>query len=148
MAGRVLRAEQEPHRPGKRLIADARLRGELELCDRWGIPHSQFLGIGDGTWTQRDRAKALAYREYLTGVCPHCGTRPEEWEGDDEAYVAETSLCLGCEAIGYAQADIPQTKHGAKVGLLPWAVHAARQAERELKRADRRPRPWDNARLD
>lgn len=81
-------------------------------------------------------------------MCPHCGTRPEDWDHDDEAYVAETSLCLGCEAIGYAQAGIPADKHGAKVGLVPWEVHAARQAERDLKRRNRRPRVWDTAGLE
>lgn len=138
MECRPVRAEHQPYGTGKRLITDDRLRGELELCDRWGIPHSQFLGIGDGSWTPRDRAKALAYREYQRGVCPHCGTRAEEWDGDDEAYVAVASLCMGCEAIGYAQADIPADKHGAKVGLIPWEIYAARQVEKDLKRRQRR----------
>ncbi|MFH8745749.1 hypothetical protein ACH4GK_00600 [Streptomyces rimosus] len=46
---------------GKRLIADAQLRAELELCDRYRIPHSFFLGVGDGRWSETDRAKALAF---------------------------------------------------------------------------------------
>jgi hypothetical protein len=78
-------------------------------------------------------------------VCPHCGTRAEEWDADEEAYVASAQLCPGCEAIADKQADIPADKHGVKVALLPYAVHAAHQAEKELTRKNRRPRPWDAA---
>lgn len=77
-------------------------------------------------------------------MCPHCGTRAEDWAGDDEALVAERLLCLGCEAIGYAQAEVPSDKHGVKVALVPYEVHAAHQAAKDLKRASRRRRPWDD----
>ncbi|BCK74003.1 hypothetical protein Srufu_079560 (plasmid) [Streptomyces libani subsp. rufus] len=135
------RATGIPPRPGKRLIADARLRGELELCDRWGIPHSQFRGIGDGTWTQRDRAKALAYRDYQRSVCPQCGTRAEDWDqgGNDEtedAYVAVTHRCIGCQVIADKQAGVRDgsASHGVKVLLIPAAVHAATQALKQLEK--------------
>jgi hypothetical protein len=78
-------------------------------------------------------------------VCPHCGTRAAEWDDDEEAYVASAQLCSGCEAIADKQADIPSDKHGVKVGLVPYAVHAAHQAAQDLKRQSRRPRPWDTA---
>lgn len=133
------RAAGDTARRGKRLISDVRLRTELELCDRWGIPHSVFRGIGDGTWTARDRAKALAYREYQRTVCPQCGTRDAEWDetagGDENAYVAATHKCVGCEVIADKQAELPtegQAARGMKVYLLPSAVHAALQAQREL----------------
>lgn len=122
---------QQPHGPGKRLIADERLRTELELCHQWGIPHSQFRGIGDGTWTDRDRAKALAYREYQRSVCPQCGTRESEWVDDHDmavdAYIAVSHKCLGCEEIALKQGEIPEGKEGAgmKVLLLPPSVRAA-----------------------
>lgn len=31
--------------------------------------------------------------------CPRCGTRPEEWVEDHNAYFAETIHCLGCEKL-------------------------------------------------
>jgi hypothetical protein len=128
--------------PGKRLTVDARLRGELELCDRWGIPHSQFRGIGDGTWTARDRAKALAYRDYQRSVCPQCGTRAEDWDdgtGDTEdAYVAVRHRCIGCQVIADKQDELKDNgsaeTHGMKVLLIPAAVHAATQALKDLQR--------------
>lgn len=107
------------------------MRAELEVCQEYRIPHSQFRGIGDGTWTARDRAKALAYREYTRTVCPQCGTRESEWADDHgeyvEAYVASTHRCLGCQEIARKQAEIPEGKagHGMKVLLIPPAVQAA-----------------------
>lgn len=112
----------------------------MELCDRWGIPHSQFRG-GDGTWTRLDRAKALAYRAFQRLVCPQCGTREEEWDedagGDDEAYVAVTVRCRGCQDIADKQAEVPTSgsqAHGVKVALVPASVHAAQTALRSLTR--------------
>ncbi|MFF3547042.1 hypothetical protein ACFYXD_35055 [Streptomyces platensis] len=132
--------------PGKRLIADARLRGELELCDRWGIPHSQFRGLGTGEWTSRDRAKALAYRDYQRSVCSQCGTRAEDWDqgGDDDtedAYVAVTHLCIGCRVIADKQDSLKtddSSSHGKKVLLIPAAVHAATEAMKQLQAKQRR----------
>lgn len=120
----------------------------MELCDRWGIPHSQFLGLGTGTWTRRDRAKALAYRDYQRSVCRDCGTREAEWDeaqgGDEDAYTASAHRCSGCQLIADKQADIPESEHGIKVALLPAAVHAALAAQRELTRkTPRRPRGDD-----
>lgn len=75
-------------------------------------------------------------------MCPHCGTREQEWDADEEAYVASAQLCQGCEAIADKQADIPKDKHGVKVALVPYSVHAANQAAKELTR---RARPWGTA---
>jgi len=133
------RAVRDPHGRGKRLITDGRLRNELALCRQYRIPHSQFLGVGDGTWTERDRAKALAYETFLRSVCPQCGTRESEWLDDEngdyqEAYVAISHKCFGCEEIAAKQAEIPEGKAGAgmKVLLLPASVHAAQQVLEEL----------------
>lgn len=128
--------------PGKRLIADARLRGELELCDRWGIPHSQFRGIGTGQWTARDRAKALAFRDYQKSVCPQCGTRADDWDdgADDaeDAYVAVRHRCIGCQVIADKQDELKDQDgaetHGMKILLIPAAAHAAMQALKDLQR--------------
>jgi hypothetical protein len=147
----VGRPGNRPVRRGKRLIADERLRTELELCDRWGIPHSLFLGAGDGRWTPRDRDKALAYRAYQRTVCPQCGTRHDDWDhgGPDEedAYVAVGQRCVGCQVIAEKQAELEKQGvdlGGMKVALLPVAVHAALEAEREMKRRQRGRRSWDD----
>ena len=103
----------------------------MELCDRWGIPHSVFRGHGDGTWTRLDRRKALAYAAYQRTVCPGCGTRPEEWDetvgGDEDAYTAITHRCIGCQVIADKQKSVPSGDegHGVKVLLIPTSVHAA-----------------------
>jgi hypothetical protein len=146
----VERPGRNPGRPGKRLIADERLRSELELCDRWGIPHSQFRGIGEGRWSEYDRAKALAYREYQRSVCPQCGTRYDDWDhgGPDEedSYAASVQECVGCRVIAEKQDHIQKdgsVQHGLKVALIPAAVHAAIQFERELRQKSRRRREDD-----
>jgi hypothetical protein len=123
-------------RPGKRLIDDPGFRAELELCDRWGIPHSLFRGHGDGTWTDLDRRKALAYAAYNRSVCPHCGTRVDEWDenagGDEDAYTAITHRCVGCQVLADKQKTVPQGDegHGVKVALIPTSIHAAMQIAR------------------
>ena len=120
-------------RPGKRLIDDAAFRAELELCHEWGKPHSQFRGHGDGTWTDLDRRKALAYAAYKRMLCPTCGTRPEEWDeaagGAEDAYTAISHRCIGCQILTDKQTTIPQGDegHGVKVLLIPTSVHAAMQ---------------------
>jgi hypothetical protein len=97
-----------------------------------------FRGVGDGTWTSLDRDKALAYAAYERSVCPQCGTRESDWldeHGDyQEAYVATSHKCFGCEEIAAKQQEIPEGPAGAgmKVLLLPAAVHAARQLADEL----------------
>jgi hypothetical protein len=127
-----------PHGRGKRLTTDDRLRNELALCREYRIPHSQFRGVGDGTWTERDRAKALAYEEWMRSACPQCGTRESDWVDDEgeytDAYVAVSHKCFGCEEIAAKQGEIPEGKAGAgmKVLLLPTSVHAAQQLLEEL----------------
>lgn len=134
------RSGDDTHGPGKRLIADERLRGELELCDRWGIPHSQFRGIGDGTWTARDRAKAKAYQEYQRTVCPQCGTRYADWDhghpGEEDAYAITVQRCVGCQVIADKQEELAADKdadnNGMKIALIPAAQAAAIEAHRAL----------------
>jgi hypothetical protein len=108
----------------------------MELCHKWGIPHSRFRGHGDGTWTDLDRRKALAYADYLKAVCPTCGTRAEEWDetvgGDEDAYRAITHRCVGCQVIADKQKQVPEGDegHGVKVLLIPTSVHAAMELAR------------------
>lgn len=112
-------------------------RAELELCDRWGIPHSVFRGHGDGTWTDLDRRKALAYQAYTRQVC-QCGTRADEWDeecgGDEFAYTAVTHRCIGCQILADKQKTVPDGDegHGVKVALVPASIHAAMDVARTL----------------
>jgi hypothetical protein len=108
----------------------------MELCHQWGIPHSQFRGHGDGSWSDLDRRKALAYADFLKQVCHSCGTRAEEWDenagGDEFAYTAVTHRCIGCQTIADRQEEVPQGPegHGVKVALIPASVHAALEIAR------------------
>ena len=108
----------------------------METCQQYRIPHSVFRGHGDGTWTDLDRRKALAYADYLKQVCPHCGTRAEEWDetagGDEDAYRATSHRCIGCQLLADKQKTVPDGDegHGVKVFLIPTSVHAALQLAR------------------
>ncbi|MEW2393071.1 hypothetical protein AB0933_32390 [Streptomyces venezuelae] len=132
----LVRAAHPADRPGKRLIDDEKLRAELELCRAYRIPHSQFCGHGDGTWSDLDRRKALAYETYLRQLCPDCRTRAAEWDeaqgGDEDAYTSVTVRCIGCQLIADKQKTVPEGDegHGVKVALIPTSVHAALQYAR------------------
>ncbi|WP_236244221.1 hypothetical protein [Streptomyces sp. CC210A] len=121
---------RQGRRPGKRLTADPRLRAELELCERYGIPHSQFLG-GDGRWSDLDRAKALAWQRWQRTLCPDCRTRAEEWDpakgGHQHAYVTDTVRCPGCELIAQERDQVPEGRagYGIKITLLPRLAYEA-----------------------
>ncbi|WP_226599558.1 hypothetical protein [Streptomyces violascens] len=97
----------------------------MELCDRYRIPHSLFLGAGDGGWSEADRAKALAFEAYRRSVCEQCGTRASEWDeaegGDRYAYVTTTVRCVGCELIAVEQDQVPEGPdgYGVRIGLVP-----------------------------
>ena len=121
---------------GCQVIADK--HAELELCARWGIPHSQFLGVSAGRWTERDREKALAYRDYENSLCASCRTRPEDWDhghdGEEDAYAVTVQRCVGCQVIADKQAELGREDtdtHGVKVGLIPIAAAAALRLQRE-----------------
>lgn len=66
-------------------------------------------------------------------MCPHCGTREEEWDADDEAYVTLAVRCPGCEAIADRQAEIEDDARGVKVSLVPPAVRAAVRVKAQMK---------------
>lgn len=108
----------------------------MELCHQWGIPHSLFKGRGDGTWSDLDQRKAIAYAAHLKSVCAGCGTRTEEWDetqgGDEDAYRAITHRCIGCQLLADRQKSVPEGDegHGVKVALIPTSVHAALEVQR------------------
>ena len=111
----------------------------MEFCDTHGIPHSFFREHGDGSWSDLDRRKAIAYRDHQRTVCSSCGTRAEEWDeqrgGDENAYLAATHKCVGCEVVADKQAEVPDGPEGRgiKVYLLPASVHAAQQTLKQLQ---------------
>lgn len=108
----------------------------MQLCREYRIPHSYFRGHGDGTWTDLDRRKALAYEDYLKQVCSNCGTRSDEWDeavgGDEDAYRAVTHRCIGCQVLADRQKEVPEGDegHGVKVALIPTSVHEALKLQR------------------
>ena len=109
----------------------------MQLCRDYRIPHSFFRGHGDGTWSDLDRRKALAYEAYLKTVCPVCGTRESEWDesagGDEDAYRAISHRCIGCQLLADKQKTVPDGDdgHGVKVALIPTSVHAALQLHKQ-----------------
>lgn len=103
---------------GKRIKTDPVFRAELELCDQWGIPHSQFLG-GDGTWTGLDRIKALEYASWKRQACSRCGTRPSDFEEDRNALVADVTTCRGCELVGLLEQQLDKPQPGTFITLRP-----------------------------
>jgi hypothetical protein len=64
----------------------------VSYCAPLGIPHSQFL-----EWSPDDREKALWWEIHRRQTCSSCGTRPEEFEGDKDAYAPQAWHCRGCE---------------------------------------------------
>ncbi|MFF9287509.1 hypothetical protein [Streptomyces griseosporeus] len=74
-------------------------------------------------------------------MCPHCGTRYDDWdhggEGQEDRYTAVLQKCVGCEVIADKQAELAasgESTHGMKVALVPVAAQAALDAIRDLKK--------------
>lgn len=94
----------------------------MDVSAAYRIPHSTFLG-----WSQLDRDKAIWHQIRRAGTCRSCGTHPDEWDpakgGHRAAYVAEISLCPGCEQQQREQKrlDDPANKgqRGLSVRLRP-----------------------------
>jgi hypothetical protein len=108
----------------------------MDYCGPRGIPHSTFL-----EWSASDRDKALWWLIHERERCPSCGTRPEEWTGDRDAYVPMPTTCRGCEVK--AQGDEiferhrKQYRRGTSMRMVPRAVAEARDlAARERAAAD------------
>jgi hypothetical protein len=88
----------------KRLDADPQLLLELSVAAAYRLSHSEFLA-----WDATDRDKAIWIFLRQRQTCPHCGTRPEEWDpdvgGHRAAYVAEFTECQGCVVKGRKEAE-------------------------------------------
>lgn len=51
--------------------------------------------------------------------CPNCGTRPDEWEDDLNAYYPKTVPCVGCEKLYYQSvADRENERVGVRQVLV------------------------------
>jgi hypothetical protein len=79
----------------------------MEYAGPRGIPHSVFLGrvVGPGEpqWLDADRDKAIWWMIHQRQACPECGTRPDEWADDPDAYVPEPHHCRGCEVAAQGE---------------------------------------------
>jgi hypothetical protein len=90
----------------------------LGVCHHYRIPHGEFLA-----WPDEDRDKAIWMWLRERSTCPHCGTRPEEWDptqgGNRRAYLAEVQVCRGCQAIAERQKGIDDkhANHGHHIVL-------------------------------
>lgn len=83
------------------------------MCDRFQIPHSQFLA-----WSEDDQDKALEFaahqRRHRAARCPSCGTDPGDWTDErgrplaEPAWIPEAKECHGCKVIDSARNDIPE----------------------------------------
>ena len=47
-------------------------------------------------WLDTDREYALAWTANKHATCGGCGTRQDEWDEDDEAYISAHWTCPGC----------------------------------------------------
>lgn len=72
-------------------------------------------------------------------MCPQCGTRHDDWDhgapGQEDVYVAVGQRCVGCQVIADKQAEFEQQGQemaGLKVALVPVAIQAAADTERDL----------------
>lgn len=130
---------------GKRLRSDHAFRAELALCiETLHIPHSHFLG-GPNVWTDLDREKVRAYREWKAEVCTSCGTHAAEWDpkrgGHRDAYIASLTYCQGCSRLNESrEKEIDETDRarGVHQVLMPRERYEALmdQAEQEGKTRD------------
>lgn len=93
---------------------------ELAYCVPLGLPHSEFL-----SWEDEDQDKALAYLRDKATVCGGCGTRPREWAGDRFAFVAQHSVCPGCEVLEMEPDNVHENQKGVRYFLVPRAVAEA-----------------------
>lgn len=66
-------------------------------------------------------------------TCTGCGTRRDEWEADEDAYISHHEVCPGCQRLEEEQANVEEKSRGVKLGLVPREVYFANreQFERE-----------------
>jgi hypothetical protein len=94
----------------------------MSYCGPRGIPHSHFLG-GPPVWQPDDREKALWWEIHERQRCPHCGTRPDEWNeeagGDRHAYHVDVHHCRGCEVTAGGTEAFERDRGAYRRGSYP-----------------------------
>lgn len=108
---------------------DPALEADLAYCAPLGIPLSAFQGRLaprpgiDLEWTDQDRTLALAWSQRRDTSCGGCGTRPQEWDGDRNAYTWVSRLCPGCQVLEQGREQVPEhARSYVHLGLLPPAM--------------------------
>lgn len=85
----------------------------MDYCGPIGLPHSHFL-----SWDEEDQDKAIAWKLYKASLCPHCGSDPNDWIGEDmrtlepPPYKVETVRCYGCVSLKDAHDLQPKDEVG------------------------------------
>ncbi len=93
----------------------------MAVCKEYRISHDEFL-----SWSDDAQDKAVEYERWLRGNCPECGTREEDWVGDDgfphqpPRWEADTYRCHGCDALGKMRKTIPEGEHGVRPVIVPF----------------------------
>lgn len=87
---------------------------DVELAHTYHIPYSRFA-----TWSEHDKALARAFLVRSKLTCPSCGTRADEWDEDENAYVADVDYCEGCSRSRELEKQLGDSDYqaGARVGL-------------------------------
>jgi hypothetical protein len=90
--------------------------------------------VGDPAWLDTDRGYALAWTSDKRATCTGCGTRADEWDDDEDAYIGDQVHCPGCAVLAQEQANIPrdgdgQPRPGRHVFLAPRELYEARHAD-------------------
>lgn len=73
-----------------------------------------ILGHGDGRWSDRDRAIAVALVRYEASLCSGCSLDVSQW-GKGGDYPVVEKVCPGCAALESGRPETP--KPGAKYML-------------------------------
>lgn len=66
----------------------------------------------DPLWLPTDAGLALAWQQNKAATCAGCGTRPDEWDADREAYMPDQHYCRGCELLAMERESAPKGADG------------------------------------
>ena len=93
-----------------------------------------MVGPGKPQWLDTDRGYALSWTRNKAETCPGCGTRADEWNDDEDAYIGDQTHCEGCARLAQEQGNIPkdaegQPRPGVHVFLAPRELYETRHAD-------------------
>jgi hypothetical protein len=72
-------------------------------------------------------------------TCEACGTRPDEWEKDPEAYTAILDRCQGCREIAIRRKEVPDGEEGIRVFLTTTDIAMQMYEEGLIRDSQRNP---------